>query len=111
MPWAATAAMTEEDLKALYAYLRTIRPINNTVPDPKVPPPVIDQFAKNNAALAVIFKGPKPGAAKPAPAGAKPSAPATTPPSAPGKPPAPAPAPAPTTKPAAPPPAPAAPKP
>jgi hypothetical protein len=111
MPWAATAAMTEEDLKALYAYLRTIKPISNTVPDPKVPPPVIEQFAKNNAALAAIFKGPPPGAAKPAPAGPKPSAPATTPPAAPAKPPASAPAPAPTTKPATPPPTPATPKP
>lgn len=109
MPWPSTAAMTEEDLKALYAYLRTIKPINNTVPDPKVPPPVIDQFAKNNAALAALLKAPPPGAGKLAASGAKPSAPASTPPAAPAKPPAPAPAP--TTKPAAPAPAPATPKP
>ena len=113
MPWPSTAAMTEEDLKALYAYLRTIKPINNTVPDPKVPPPVIDQFAKNNAALAALLKAPPPGATKLAATGAKPSAPASTPPATPAKPPtpAPAPAPAPTMKPAAPAPAPAAPKP
>lgn len=78
MPWPATAAMTDEDIKALYAYLRTIKPINNTVPDPKVPPPVIDQFAKNNAALAALLKRPAPGAVKASsvPGGAKPAAPA-----------------------------------
>jgi mono/diheme cytochrome c family protein len=37
MPWQNLAAMTDEDLKAIYAYLRTIPPVNNAVPAP-VPP-------------------------------------------------------------------------
>jgi mono/diheme cytochrome c family protein len=37
MPWQSLAAMTDEDLKAVYAYLRTIPPVNNRVPEP-VPP-------------------------------------------------------------------------
>jgi mono/diheme cytochrome c family protein len=32
MPWPAYAQMTDEDLKAMYAYLRTIPPIKNQVP-------------------------------------------------------------------------------
>ncbi len=31
MPWTMYGKMTEEDLKAIYAYLKTITPINNTV--------------------------------------------------------------------------------
>jgi hypothetical protein len=27
--------MTDEDLKALFAYLKTIKPINNTAPNPQ----------------------------------------------------------------------------
>jgi len=33
MPWQGYAQMTDEDLKAIYAYLRTIPPIHNRVPD------------------------------------------------------------------------------
>jgi hypothetical protein len=67
MPWPSTAAMTDEDLKAVYAYLRTIKPIVNTVPDPKVPPAVIEQFAKNNQALVEMLKGPPPPSTQPSP--------------------------------------------
>jgi hypothetical protein len=38
MPWPWIAQMTDEDLKAMYAYLRTVPPVVNHVPDP-VPPP------------------------------------------------------------------------
>lgn len=31
MPWAMYGKMTEEDLKAIYAFLRTVKPINNKV--------------------------------------------------------------------------------
>ena len=51
MPWPNAAAMTDEDLKAVFAYLKSIKPIPNTVPEPKVPPAAIDQFAKSNQAL------------------------------------------------------------
>lgn len=38
MPWTAFRHMTDEDLKAIYAYLRSIPPIHNRVPDPQPPP-------------------------------------------------------------------------
>jgi mono/diheme cytochrome c family protein len=37
MPWFNYAKMTDEDLSAVYAYLRTIPPIVNKVPDPLPP--------------------------------------------------------------------------
>ncbi|MGC3996827.1 MAG: diheme cytochrome c-553 [Anaeromyxobacter sp.] len=37
MPIPATAAMTDEDLKSIYAYLRTIPAVSNRVPDPLPP--------------------------------------------------------------------------
>lgn len=33
MPWQAFANMTDDDLRGIYAYLRTIPPISNRVPD------------------------------------------------------------------------------
>jgi hypothetical protein len=38
MPWPAYRNLTDDDLKAVYAYLRTIPPIVNHIPD-YVPPP------------------------------------------------------------------------
>jgi mono/diheme cytochrome c family protein len=37
MPWPAYGKMTDDELKAIYAYLRTIPAINNRVPDPTPP--------------------------------------------------------------------------
>lgn len=37
MPWYALAKLTNGDLKAIFAYLRTLKPIKNRVPDP-IPP-------------------------------------------------------------------------
>ena len=34
MPWQTFAKMTDTDLKAIFAYLRTLSPIENPVPDP-----------------------------------------------------------------------------
>jgi len=39
MPWQEFKQMTDEDLKALYAYLRTIPPVHNQVPEAIVAPP------------------------------------------------------------------------
>jgi len=39
MPWSSLAALTEEDLKAIFAYLKSIKPIENQVPQP-IPPQV-----------------------------------------------------------------------
>ena len=38
MPWQMQSKLTDEDLKAIFAYLKTVPPINNHVPDP-IPPP------------------------------------------------------------------------
>lgn len=37
MPWNYIGQMTDDDLRAVYAYLQQIEPVNNKVPDP-VPP-------------------------------------------------------------------------
>jgi mono/diheme cytochrome c family protein len=37
MPWQSLAAMTDNDLKAVFAYLQTLKPVANTVPEP-IPP-------------------------------------------------------------------------
>lgn len=37
MPWQAFRNLSDEDLKAIFAYLRTIPPLKNRVPDPVMP--------------------------------------------------------------------------
>lgn len=37
MPWPTIGQMNDKDLKAIYAYLKTIKPINNQVPEPTPP--------------------------------------------------------------------------
>jgi hypothetical protein len=37
MPWENLKQVKTEDLKAMFAYLRTIPPVKNQVPDPKPP--------------------------------------------------------------------------
>jgi mono/diheme cytochrome c family protein len=39
MPWSVYRNMTDEDLKSVFAYLRTIKPIKNQVPEPLPPAP------------------------------------------------------------------------
>jgi mono/diheme cytochrome c family protein len=36
MPWQVIRNFSDEDLKSIYAYLRTIKPIKNKVPDPVI---------------------------------------------------------------------------
>ena len=38
MPWFNYAEMTDDDLKAVFAYLRSIPPIHNRIPEPLPPP-------------------------------------------------------------------------
>jgi mono/diheme cytochrome c family protein len=38
MPWQTIGQMTDDDLKAIYAYLKSLPPINNLIPDPVSPP-------------------------------------------------------------------------
>lgn len=37
MPWPATATMTDADLRAVFAYLRSLPPLRNRVPEPLPP--------------------------------------------------------------------------
>lgn len=46
MPWQVIGQKTDEDLKAMYAYLHSLKPINNKVPDPVPPPKLAEYFAK-----------------------------------------------------------------
>jgi hypothetical protein len=39
MPWLNAAALTDRDLKAVFAYLKSLTPIRNQVPPPRPPPP------------------------------------------------------------------------
>jgi len=38
MPWGAFRNLTDEDLRSIYAYLRTVPPVRNRVPEPLPPP-------------------------------------------------------------------------
>jgi hypothetical protein len=44
MPWQAFKNLNDEDLKSIYAYLRTIPPVSNHVPDYLEPPEVEAQL-------------------------------------------------------------------
>jgi hypothetical protein len=46
MPWEVYAKKTDEDLKAMYAYLMSIKPINNLVPQPTPPDKAGETLAK-----------------------------------------------------------------
>ena len=37
MPWTAFRNLTDEDLRSIFAYLRTIPPVHNRVPEPVAP--------------------------------------------------------------------------
>jgi hypothetical protein len=38
MPWPFVAKMTDDDLKAVFAFLQSLPPISNRVPAPVAPP-------------------------------------------------------------------------
>ena len=46
MPWYNVAPMTDADIKAVYAYLQSLPPINNKVPQPVAPPDMAKMIAK-----------------------------------------------------------------
>lgn len=46
MPWPVFAQKTDEDLKSIYAYLMSLKPIKNKVPDPVPPPKMAEYFSK-----------------------------------------------------------------
>jgi hypothetical protein len=102
MPWQEYRNMTDDDLKAVFAFLKTIPAIHNPIADPKVPKPVLDGILKvlptevamldamqsghpmPAAAPAGAAPAGAPAAAKPAGA-ATPAAPAAATPTAPPK--------------------------
>jgi hypothetical protein len=47
MPWTDLRSLTDDDLKAVFAFLRTVPAVHNPVSDPKVPKPVLDGMLKN----------------------------------------------------------------
>jgi hypothetical protein len=51
MPWPEFRNMTDDDLKAVFAFLKSIPAIHNPVADPKVPPPVIEGLLKTRPKL------------------------------------------------------------
>lgn len=56
MPWNMITIATDEDLKSIFAYLRTIPPIVNDAPEPNAPDEVQAGIAKGNDALAAHMK-------------------------------------------------------
>jgi len=46
MPWPFVAKLTDDDLKAVYAYLMSLPPVSNKVPAPVSPPDVMKMAAK-----------------------------------------------------------------
>ncbi len=51
MPWASMSKASDEDLRSVFAYLRSIPPIKNKVPEPKVPEPVFQMVNKVNSMM------------------------------------------------------------
>lgn len=50
MPWQNLAAMSDADLRAVFAYLRALPPVNNPVPEPKVAPEAMAAIDRSFAA-------------------------------------------------------------
>ena len=46
MPWPGIGSATDEDLKCIYAYLMSIKPIHNVVPQPTPPDQAAEMLAK-----------------------------------------------------------------
>ena len=55
MPWLDIGHSTDEDLRAIFAYLKSVPPIDNKVPDPKVPPPVLEGMAAGADGLVAMM--------------------------------------------------------
>jgi len=50
MPWQNYANLTDEDLKTIFAYLKSLPAINNKVPDP-IPPNMVAKMSSSNMKL------------------------------------------------------------
>jgi hypothetical protein len=51
MPWQEFRNFTDDDLKAIFAFLQKVPAVHNPVPDPKVPKPVVDGLMKTHPKL------------------------------------------------------------
>lgn len=56
MPWNNLAVQSDADLEAIFAYLQTIPAVKNKVPEPEVPPPVMEAVGKTNEKVAALPK-------------------------------------------------------
>jgi hypothetical protein len=56
MPWPTLAAQSDDDLKAIFAYLRSIPAVKNDVPAPKVPDAAMDAIAASYEKMAARMK-------------------------------------------------------
>lgn len=52
MPWPNVASLTDRDLGAIFAYLRSLPAVHNGVPSAKVPQPAIDAILEGQRKLA-----------------------------------------------------------
>lgn len=51
MPFPSLARATDDELRAIFAFMRSLPPVRNQVPEPKVQPPALEQLKKVNAAM------------------------------------------------------------
>lgn len=51
MPWFSLTRVSDDDLRAMFAYLRSLPPVKNRVPDPKVEPPALEMVSKVNGVM------------------------------------------------------------
>jgi hypothetical protein len=70
MPWPEFRNWTDDDIKAVWAFLKSIPPIHNPVSDPKVPPPVIDGLLKTRPKMIEMLDAAKAAHGGPPPAAA-----------------------------------------
>lgn len=77
MPWPDFRNMTDDDLKAVFAFLKSIPAIHNPVADPKVPKPVLDAMLKLRPKMVEMLDAAHAGHGAP-PAAAPASAPEPT---------------------------------
>jgi hypothetical protein len=57
MPWQNLATQSDEDLKAIFAYLRSVPAIRNDVPAPQVPDAAMDAIAAGYEKMLARMKG------------------------------------------------------
>jgi hypothetical protein len=65
MPWNWIRYRSDRDLKAIFAYLRSIPPLRNLPPTEKIPPPVADAIIEMNEKIIALQKNPNASLAAP----------------------------------------------